>query len=172
MNVISKSLRKQLKIFRKKLSNIKFHELIMRTANFKNTFFEYWIEFLITIFEIFRIIKCFVSFDVLISESTRSDHYNLLLNLFWFFSVNAVIHIRESKIIIENSIQKKFMKKIVKSKMTFYTEHILIMYSVKAFFKTYRSKKKKNDNNKNNFENESFENDFSDVDDEIHKKNF
>ena len=114
----------------------------------------------------FRFIRCFIS------ESTRSDYYNLLLSLFWLFSVNAVIHIRESKIIIENSIQKKFMKKIVKSKITFCTEHILIMYSVKAFFKTYRSKKEKDNNSDNSFENESFENDFFDVDDKIHRKNF
>ena len=143
MNVISKSLRKQLKIFRKKFSNIKFHEFIMRTADFRNTLFEYWIEFLITISEIVRIIKCFVSSDVFISKFVRSEHYNLLLKFFWLFSVNAVIHIRESKIIIENSVQKKFMKKIVKSKMIFCTKHILIMYFVKAFFKAYRSKKKK-----------------------------
>ena len=143
MNVISKSLWKQLKISRKRFSNIKFHKFIMRTVNFRNTFFKYWIEFLITISEIFRIIKCFVSFDVFISESTRFDHYNLLLSVFWLFSVNAVIYIRESKIIIENSIQKELMKKIMKSKMIFCTEHILIMYSVKAFFKTYRSKKKR-----------------------------
>ena len=59
----------------------------------------------------------------------------------------------------------------MKSKMTFCIEHILIMYSVKAFFKTYRSKKKEDDNN-SNFKNESFENDLFDIDDEIHKKNF
>ena len=41
INVISKSLRKQLRIFRKKLLNIKFHKFIMRTANFRDMFFKY-----------------------------------------------------------------------------------------------------------------------------------
>lgn len=38
MNIISKLLKNQLKIFKKQFSNIKFHEFIMRTIDFKNTF--------------------------------------------------------------------------------------------------------------------------------------
>lgn len=85
--------------------------------------------------------------------------------------MNIVIHIREFKIIIKNSIQKKFTKKIVKSKMTFCTKHILIMYFVKILFKTYRNSiVKKNNNENNNFENDFSKNELSNVDDEISKK--
>ena len=65
------------------------------------------------------------------------------------------------------------MKKIIKSKMTFCTEYILIMYFVKILFKTYRNSTMKNNSSENSsFENEFSKNDLSDVKNEISKTNF
>lgn len=173
MNVISKPLREQLKIQKRKLSKIGFHELIMRTTDFRNTLLKYWVELSISISRIFKIIKCFVSSDVSISESFRSGHYSLLLKLLWLFNVNAVIYIREFKIIIRNPTQEKPMREIIRSKMIFCIEHTLIMYPVKTFPKTtYRHSTIDDDSSENSFENNSSENDFSDVNDEISRKDF
>ena len=172
MNVISEPLREQLGIPRKKLSDIGFHGLTMRTADFRDTPLEYWVELLIMVSEISRTIRCFVSPGVSIPGSARSGHYSLLLGLPWLFSVNAVIHIRESKITIGDPVQGESTREIVGPEMTFCTEHTLIMYSVEALSKTYRPKEEEDDSSDSSSGDESSGDDLSDVDDEVHREDF
>lgn len=175
MNVISKLLKEQLRIQKRQLSNIEFHDLIMRIVDFRDTSLKYWIEFSITVFGIFRIIRCFVSLGIFILGSSRFEHYNLLLSLSWLFSVNVIIHVWESKIIIENLSQEKSETEIVDLEMTFCTKHTLIMYLMKALIKKYRQSQiedVESNDSEFEFEDKLFEDNLSDIDEMIFRKNF
>jgi hypothetical protein len=160
---------------RNKLTDIDFDELIMRIADHRFTSLKFWTEFSMIVEELIRIIKCFESSNVSISESDVSEHYNLLLRLSWLFSVNAVISVRDSKITIEDSALKEITKNIVDFEMIFCTKHILIMYSKRALINTSTATKKQKDENEqesfdddDSSDHDSFENDLSNIENERH----
>ena len=140
MNVISDSIRAQIGAPKKALSDIGFHGLTMRTADHRDTRLDYWTEFTITTSRISRLIRCFIAPRVTIAGSSRSGHFNLLLGLPWLFSVNAHISIRESKITIGDPAMGETMRDIIGPEMVFCTEHTLIMYPLKAFPETEKSR--------------------------------
>jgi hypothetical protein len=154
------SLRNQLNLFKNKLFDIKFHELFMRTANHRNTYLKFWIECSVTVKEILRLIRCFISFTVFVAESSILKHHSLLLRLSWLFSVNAILTIREFKIIIEDSVVREISRDVVESKMIFCREHTLLMYSRKVFEKI-----KKLSDIESKFSNDSSENELFDIKD-------
>ena len=135
MNVIFESLQQHLKLLRNELTSIDFRELIMHTANHREISLIYWIEFLFEIEDIVRIIRCFISSDLHLSDSALFEHFSLLLRLSFLYSVNAYIFIRESKIIIDDSTLSEIIREIIDLEMIFCNEHTLIMYSKKIFRK-------------------------------------
>lgn len=173
MNVIFVALRAQLELSQNKLHDIEFDELIMRTTDHRNTFLKFWIELIIVVERIFRLIRCFEFSQTFISESAMSKHHSLLLKLSWIFSVNAIIFIRDSKITIDDSTQEEIAKDIIESKMMFCTKHTLIMYSKKALIKTANViEQSDNDSesskNTNSSDDESSRNDLYDIENERH----
>lgn len=157
MNIMTNSLRNQLKLFKNKLTNIKFHELFMKTTNDRDIYLKFWTKCSIAVKEIMRMIKCFIFFTISIVESSISNHHNLLLRLSWLFNVNAVLTIREFKITIEDSAIKKTSKDVMKSKMIFCREHILLMYSRKIFEKPEKLSEFEFESFDDFFENELFD---------------
>ena len=135
MNVIFASLQQHLKLLRNELASIDFRELIMHTADHRKTSLIYWIEFLFEIEDIVRIVRCFISSDLHLSDSALFEHFSLLLELSFLYSVNAYISIREFRIIIEDSTLDEIIREIIDSEMMFCNEHTLIMYSKKIFKK-------------------------------------
>ncbi len=177
INVISKALRAKLKLSRNKLIDIDFDELIMRTANHRFTLLKFWTKFSMTIEELTRVIKCFESSKISIFESKVFDHYSLLLRLSWLFDVNAVISIREFKIIIDDSALKEITRNIIDSEIIFCTKHTLIMYLKQALIKSTHKAKRQNESeqessNEIDSSNDSFEDDLFDVENEQHLRNF
>lgn len=148
----------QLKISKNLFLKIRFRDFIMRTTNHKNTFFKYGIFLTMTIFEMICTIKYFVFSKKKFSKLIRSKHYNFLLNLFWLYSVNAIIYIWNFKIIIKNSTLKLF-KKFIDLEITFCIKHTFLMYSTKTLSKIIKHaivKNNKNDLNNNDFSKNKF----------------
>lgn len=87
--------------------------------------------------------------------------------------MNAVISIRDSKITIEDSALKEIMRDIIDFEMIFCTEHIFIMYSKQVLTKTANAKQKdeseqESSEDANFSNNNSSEDDLSDVENERH----
>lgn len=158
MNVIFNALRSQLELPYYRLFDIGFQGLIMKTTDHKNTLLDYWTKFIIIVKKIFRLIKCFEASRISIFKSVISRHFSLLLRFPWLFNVNVILSVRDFKISISNSAQKKIMKEIVEFEIMFCIEHTLLLYPRQALFKGFDSV---NSNQKSNDENEFSSNDFS-----------
>ncbi|KAK4697103.1 hypothetical protein P7C71_g925, partial [Lecanoromycetidae sp. Uapishka_2] len=101
MNVISAALARQLKLELKSVEEVGFKGLSMRTADQKDTLLHYWVWLRITVEHVTRDIRCFVTPDVTSTTSSGGvEHLSLILGLPWLYSVDAVILIRQSKIMI------------------------------------------------------------------------
>jgi hypothetical protein len=74
MNIMIESLKNQLDLFKNKLTNIKFHELFMKTANHRNTYLKFWIECSIIVKKIMKMMKCLISSSISIAKSSTSKH--------------------------------------------------------------------------------------------------
>lgn len=140
MNVISSALRNQLGLPKYRLSDIGFQGLTMRTADHRDTPLEFWTAFTIIVEGISRSVRCFESPRVSIAGSAISEHCSLLLRLPWLFSVNAVLAIRDSKIIVEDPAREETMREIVGPEMIFCTEHTLLLYPREALSKNTDAK--------------------------------
>ncbi len=64
----------------------------------------------------------------LITLSRESNYLNLILNISWFWSVNAIIIMKDSKILIENSLQEEKIREVTDLKLIFCKKHNLLMY--------------------------------------------
>jgi hypothetical protein len=154
-------------LLKNKLIDIEFHELFMKTAGHRNTYLKFWIECFVTIKEILRLVRCFIFSQISIAESSIFEHHSLLLRLSWLFSVNAVLTIRKSKIIIKDSAVDEISRDVIDSEMIFCREHILLMYFRKAFEKF----EKLSDSNFE-FSNDISENELSDIENASIKRIF
>jgi len=63
----------------------------------------------------------------------KSDYLSLILNISWLWSVNAIIAMRNSKILIENSLQEEKIREVTDLKLVFCEKHNLLMYFKSAF---------------------------------------
>jgi len=64
----------------------------------------------------------------LVTLSKKSDYLSLILNISWLWSVNAIIAMRNFKILIENSLQEEKIREVIDSKLVFCEKHNLLMY--------------------------------------------
>ena len=126
MNVISLAMVKQLSLKIHTLSDIRFAELTMKTADNQKIRLHYWVYLKISVKDIWRTIRCFIISDLDLLQ--KSDHLSLLLEIFWLYSVNAIIEICESQIKIENSAIEKSIQDVIESELMFSKEHNLLMY--------------------------------------------
>ncbi len=77
--------------------------------------------------DIWRSIQCFMTSE-LVTLSRESDYLSLILNISWLWSVNAIITMRNSKILIENSLQEERIHEVTDLKLVFCKKHNLLMY--------------------------------------------
>jgi hypothetical protein len=98
MNIMTKSLRSQLRLSKNKLTNIEFHELFMRTTDHRDIYLKFWTKCSVAVEDIMRMMRCFISLTIFVAESSIFKYHSLLLRLSWLFSVNAVLTIREFKL--------------------------------------------------------------------------
>ena len=81
----------------------------MQIVDHKKFLLLHWIWFEIEIENIWKKIKCFVNLQVIIFFFQLKKFINLLLKIFWLYSVNVVISIRNFKIEIEDSNQNEII---------------------------------------------------------------
>ena len=126
MNMISDTLAKQLSIKLHSLSIIDFADMIMKTADERESFLCNWVYLKMRVQDIWRKICCFV-----ISEQStvlQLKHLSLLLDISWLYEINVTISIRESAIEMKDSAADKTVCQIMSSELVFCRDHNLIMY--------------------------------------------
>ena len=127
MNVISTDLIRQLDLNMHFLSKIEFQDLTMHTADHREMLLKHWIWLNVDVKDVWRSIQCFVTSELVIL-SRKSDYLSLILDISWLWSVNAIIAMRDSKILIENSLQEEKIHEVTDLKLVFCKKHNLLMY--------------------------------------------
>ena len=126
MNMISDTLAKQLSIKLHSLSIIDFTDMIMKTADERESFLCDWVYLKMKVQDIWRKICCFV-----ISEQNtvfQLKHLSLLLDISWLYEINITISIRGSAIEMRDFIISETVCQIMSSELVFCRDHNLIMY--------------------------------------------
>ncbi len=72
-----------------------------------------------------RLISCVVS---KISESGETEYLSLILGIPWLYSVNVMISIRESKIMVGDSSVGEPVREVIGPELEFCKDHNLLMY--------------------------------------------
>ena len=126
MNMISETLAKQLSIKLHSLSIIDFADMIMKTADGRESLLCDWVYLEMRVQGIWRKICCFVTPEQ--STVLQSEHLSLLLDISWLYEVNATISIRGSAIEVGDPITDETVRQIVGPELVFCRDHNLIMY--------------------------------------------
>ena len=101
----------------------------MRIADHRKIIFHYWVWLHILVVKIKRNIRCFIASEIFSTTNIDSKKYlSLILNLSWLYFVDAVISIKQFKIIIKNASKKKSIKEVTESELVFCVDHNLLMY--------------------------------------------
>ena len=127
MNVIFTAIIKQLNLSFHSLSNMRFTDLIMKTADHRETLLHHWVYLKIRVKKIWRQIQCFMISELTFSVS-ETEQLSLLLRILWLYSVNVIIRIWGFKIEIENSAAEKAVQNIIDSELMFSQNHNLLIY--------------------------------------------
>ena len=99
MNVISFGMLQLMKVPLKRLDQVGFEGLSMKTADHRQTLLYNWMEFEFESEGVTRNIKCFVATRLSLSNDL-DEHVGLILGIPWLYSVDAHIAIRGSSITI------------------------------------------------------------------------
>lgn len=104
MNVMSAGLVRHLSLELHSLSEVGFKGLSMRTADHRETILHHWVWLRIVVAGILRDIRCFVAPELKqTNASGETEYLSLILAIPWLYSVNAMISVRESKIMVGDS---------------------------------------------------------------------
>ena len=124
INVISPALVDHLGLAKQPLSDIGFNGLAMRTADGRETILHHFVFFKMGVEDVWRDIRCFVA----PTTNARYAH-SLLLGIPWLWSVNAIIAIRESKILVGDPGKNEAIREVVGPELVFCKDHNILMYS-------------------------------------------
>ena len=109
------------------LLKIEFQDLTMCITDHKEMLLKHWIWLNVDVKDVWRSIQCFVTSE-LVTLSRKSNYLSLILDISWLWSVNAIIIIRNFKILIENSLQEERIREVIDSKLVFCDKHNLLIY--------------------------------------------
>ncbi len=104
MNVISTGLVRQIGLDMHSLSEIGFRGLTMRTADHRETLLEHWVWLNVGVEGVWRSIRCFVAPE-LVTLSGEIGYLGLIIGIPWLWSVNVIIAMRDSKILVGDPSQ-------------------------------------------------------------------
>ena len=109
----------------------------MCTTDHKNTLLEFWIWLEVSVQQLWRKLRCFISPSVINPlSSIATAPLNLLLGIPWLYLVNAQISIRSSIIeIVDLSLEEEVCN-IVGPKLVYCQDHNLLMYPQKYMSQT------------------------------------
>jgi len=128
MNVISTGLVKYLGLQSHSLGEIGFAGLTMRTADHRETLFHDWTWLDIGVEGVWRKIRCFVAPELTSGNEGKQEYLSLILGIPWLWTVNAIIAIQNSKIMIENPSSNENIREVVGPELFFCEDHNLLMY--------------------------------------------
>ena len=78
----------------KSLTEIRFQDLLMKTANHRYILLYYYTEFKFEATNIIRTIKCFIASKLITTiESNKMKYFSLILEILWLYLVNTYISI-------------------------------------------------------------------------------
>ena len=132
LNVISGAMVRQLGLEVKSLAEIGFHGMSMTTADHKEHMLLHWVLVEVGVQGIWRKIRCFIGPDLSLVPG-HSEHLSLLLGIPWLFAVNAVISIRQSKILLGDPEVGEAVREVAEPELVFHKDHNLLMYPKEAF---------------------------------------
>lgn len=129
MNVISEGLVNQVGLARQPLAEVGFAGLSMRTADHRDTLLHHWVKLTVGVQGIWRDIRCFVTPKVTnTSSSGETEYLSLILGIPWLYSVDALISVRQSKIMVGDVSIGEQVREVAGPELVFCSDHNLLMY--------------------------------------------
>jgi len=128
MNMISTGLVKYLCLQSHSLGEIGFAELSMRTADHRETVLHDWTWLDIGVERVWRKIRCFVASELTSGNEGKPEYLSLILGIPWLWTVNAIIAIQNSKIMIGDPSSNENVREVVGPELFFCKDHNLLMY--------------------------------------------
>lgn len=129
MSVVSVGMVNHLGLVKRSLAEVGFRGLSMRTADHRETLLQYWALLPITVSDIRREVRCFVSPELThTTEAGEVEHLSIILGIPWLYSVDAKFGIRDSTILIGDISIGETVRAIQGPQMVFCKDHNLLMY--------------------------------------------
>jgi len=128
MNMISTGLVKYLGLQSHSLGEIGFAGLSMRTADHRETVLHDWTWLDISVEGVWRKIRCFVAPELTTGNEGKQEYLSLILGIPWLWTVNAIIAIQNSKIMIGDPSSNENIREVVGPELFFCEDHNLLMY--------------------------------------------
>lgn len=129
LNMISAGLAWILCLILHLLEEVGFKGLTMRTADHHETLLRYWVWLKIAVQGIVRDIRCFVAPELQQTGINGAVEYlSLILGLPWLYSVDAIIFIRQSKILIGDTSIGETVREVIGSELVFCRDYNLLLY--------------------------------------------
>jgi len=164
MNVMSSGLVRLLGLTLHSLDEVGFKGLSMRTADHRETILYHFVWLRLSVASIVRDIRCFVAPEL--PHTTffgQTEYLSLILGLPWLYSVDALISIRQSKIMVGDLLCGEKVREVIGPELVFCQDHNLLMYP-KSAMATGKIAEELDDNESDSSESDS-EDDLSDVED-------
>lgn len=163
MSVVSVGMVNHLGLVKRSLAEVGFRGLSMRTADHRETLLLYWALLPITVADIKREVRCFVSPELThTTEAGEVEHLSIILGIPWLYSVDAKFGIRDSTILIGDVSVGETVRAIQGPQMVFCKDHNLLMYP-KSIMAPHASVKSESPPSSSSESSSSEEDDLSDV---------
>ncbi len=129
MNVMSAGLVRHLSLQLHPLSEIGFKGLSMRTADHRETVLHYWVWLRVVVEGIHCDIRCFAAPELRQTAANgQAEYMSLIVGIPWLYSVDALISIRQSKIMIGDASIREAVRAVAGPELVFYKDHNLLLY--------------------------------------------
>ena len=129
MNVVSKGLVHLLGLELRSLDEVGFRGLSILVADHRERLLHHYVWLRVSVEGIVRDIRCFVAPDIPHSTETGHVEYlSLILGVPWLYSVDAVIAIKQSKVMVGDVSVGEQVREVVGPELVFCKDHNLLMY--------------------------------------------
>ena len=101
----------------------------MRTANIRETLLHFQVQLRVAVEGVVRDIHYFITLEIInYTLLGEAEYLSLILGIPQLYLVNALISIRQLKIIVGDTLISEAMREVVRPKLVFYKDYNLLIY--------------------------------------------
>ncbi len=101
----------------------------MRIANIREILLHFQVQLRVVVKGVVRDIRCFITLEIInYTLLGEAEYLSLILGIPQLYSVNALISIRQSKIIVGDALISEAVREVVRPKLVFCKDYNLLIY--------------------------------------------